>query len=198
MRFVFTTMILLSSFMLVSAKAGEIGYVEDFALAKDRAEALKQLIPGTQDYYYYHALHYQNIEQFDRVDAILKPWIKRYKYSARVNEILNRQALLTYEKNSKESLAHLQRKLGLHFNHQREVLSRKPNLRTELDQNLISRATTGQASPNEPFKLGRLREFGARLAGEAGTQRPASPRTTRAIEPARPCQSEQTRSGGSQ
>jgi len=32
--------------------AGEIGYVEDFALAKDRAEALKQLIPGTDNYYY--------------------------------------------------------------------------------------------------------------------------------------------------
>ena len=37
--------------------AAEIGYIEDFALAKDRAEALKQLIPGTEDYYYYHCLH---------------------------------------------------------------------------------------------------------------------------------------------
>ena len=30
---------------------------QDFALAKDRATALKLLIPGTEDYYYYHALH---------------------------------------------------------------------------------------------------------------------------------------------
>jgi len=29
-------------------------YVEDFALCKDRTVALKQLIPGTEDYYYYH------------------------------------------------------------------------------------------------------------------------------------------------
>ena len=41
--------------------AGEIGFVEDFALAKDRAAALKQLIPGTETYYYYHCLHDQNL-----------------------------------------------------------------------------------------------------------------------------------------
>ena len=33
----------------------EIGFIEDFALAADRKEALRQLIPGTEDYYYYHA-----------------------------------------------------------------------------------------------------------------------------------------------
>ena len=113
--------------------ANNIGYVEKFSLAKDRDEALKQLIPGTRDYYYYHALHYQNVKQFNRVDTILEAWIKRHKYSPRVHEILNRQALLTYGKNSKRSLAYLQNKLDLRFNHQREVLSRKPNLRAELD-----------------------------------------------------------------
>ncbi|HLW68290.1 MAG TPA: hypothetical protein VKS79_23435, partial [Gemmataceae bacterium] len=40
--------------------AGEIGFIEDFALAKDREEALKKLIPGTEDYYYFHTLHYLN------------------------------------------------------------------------------------------------------------------------------------------
>ena len=30
--------------------ANNIAYVEKFSLAKDRAEALKQLIPGTRDY----------------------------------------------------------------------------------------------------------------------------------------------------
>ena len=39
-------------------RGGDIGFVEDFALAKDRTTALKQLIPGTEDYYYYHCLHY--------------------------------------------------------------------------------------------------------------------------------------------
>src|SRR6188768_2168940 len=39
-----------------TSRAADVGYVEDFALARDRAAALQQLIPGTEDYYYYHAL----------------------------------------------------------------------------------------------------------------------------------------------
>ncbi len=61
-----------------SANAGEVGFVEDFALAKDRAEALKKLIPGTEDYYYYHALHFLNTEQYEKVDALVKPWLERF------------------------------------------------------------------------------------------------------------------------
>jgi hypothetical protein len=37
--------------------AGEIGYIETFALSRDRGNTLKQLVPGTEDYYYYQALH---------------------------------------------------------------------------------------------------------------------------------------------
>ena len=77
-------------------RAAEIGYVEDFALAPDRSVPLGQLIPGTEDHYYYHCLHYQNTEQFDKVDALLADWIKRHNYTPRVHEIQNRQALLTY------------------------------------------------------------------------------------------------------
>jgi hypothetical protein len=40
------------------AHGGEVDFVEDFAIAKDRAVSLRQLIPGTEDYYYYHCLHY--------------------------------------------------------------------------------------------------------------------------------------------
>ena len=83
----------LSSFVACRAAAEEIGYVEQFALAPDRAEALKQLIPGTEQYYYYHCLHLQNTEQFDQVEKLLAAWIKRYNYTAGVREIQNRQAL---------------------------------------------------------------------------------------------------------
>ena len=41
------------------ANAEEIRFIEDYALAKNRAESLKQLVPGTEDYYYFHCLHYQ-------------------------------------------------------------------------------------------------------------------------------------------
>ncbi len=116
----------------------EIGYIEDFALAKNREHALKQLIPGTRDYYYYHALHHQNLEQFDKVEELLKPWIARHGHTQRVWEIKHRQALLTYDKNNKATLDYLRQRLNLQFNHQRESLGRGVNLPSKFDQNLIA------------------------------------------------------------
>ena len=123
------------------AQAEEIRYSEDFALARDRAEALKQLIPGTQDYYYYHCLYYQHTEQFDKAAELLAAWIKRHNYTAQVHQILNRQALLQYDAKPEAALKRIRERLNLGFNHQREVLGRKPNLPNALDQKLISRET---------------------------------------------------------
>src|SRR5512133_294789 len=71
-------------------QAAEIGYLEDFALSQDRPAALEQLIPGTEDYYYFHCLHLQNTGELDKVDAMLKLWIERHHRTPRVHEIENR------------------------------------------------------------------------------------------------------------
>ncbi|MBI5759111.1 MAG: hypothetical protein HZA46_11395 [Planctomycetales bacterium] len=121
------------------ATAGEIGFVEDFSLAPDRTVPLKQLIPGTEDYYYYHCLHFQNTEQFQKVEEQLPAWVQRHGETQRVWEIRTRQALLTYEKNPRKSLDYLIIRMGLNLNHQKEVLGAEPNLPTALDQAIISR-----------------------------------------------------------
>ena len=123
----------------VAVEAQQIGFIEKFALAEDRSEALKLLIPGSQDYYYFHCLHYQNTEQFDRVEELLKAWIKRYNYTPAVHEIQNRQALLTYQDDPESSLEFIRGRLGIQFNHQRDTIGEKPNLPTILEQALISR-----------------------------------------------------------
>src|SRR4051812_25518649 len=141
-RFVwFASILLLVSLMGSFARAGEIGFLEDFALAKDRAAALKQLIPGTEDYYYYHCLHYLNTAQFDKIDALLGPWHQRHNQTPRLTEIQVRQALLSYEKNPEKTLTFLRNHLGLRFDHQKETVNAAVLLPTSLDQNLISRAT---------------------------------------------------------
>src|SRR4051794_2568097 len=124
-----------------TTRAADVGYAEDFALAKDRAAALRQLIPGTEDYYYYHALHLLNTGQFDKLDAVTKPWHQRHKQTARLTEVQLRHALLTYDKNPRQSRDFIVSHLGLSFNHQRETLGEAPNLPTALDQKLISRDT---------------------------------------------------------
>ena len=139
MRRAVSFLALLVALMANFSPAAEIGYIEKFALSEDRTEALKQLIPGTQDYYYFNCLHLQNTERFDQVDEMLANWIKRYGYTPQVWEIKNRQALLTYTNNSQKSLEYIRGRLNINFNHQRETLNKKPNLPTELNQNLISR-----------------------------------------------------------
>ena len=128
----------LFSLVLPVLAANEIGFVEDFSLADDRASALKQLIPGTEHYYFYHCLHYQHTGDTANYDKMLKAWIKRRKYTTGVKELINRQALIDYEKNPDACLRHIIDELDLHFNHARVIADQKPNYPTRLDPNRIS------------------------------------------------------------
>ncbi|MGE0085880.1 MAG: hypothetical protein AB7S75_15845 [Desulfococcaceae bacterium] len=118
--------------------AGEIGFIEDFALAKDRAAVLKQLIPGTTDYYFYHCLHAQHTGDYAEVRRLLELWIKRDGYSPQVKEMLNRQALLEYSQHPEKSLEHIRNTLGLQFDHQKEQTRAESKSPTSLDSHLIS------------------------------------------------------------
>src|SRR4051812_14920405 len=125
--------------LVPTTRAAEVGYVEDFALSQDRAAALKQLIPGTEDYYYYHALHALNTGRLDAVDGLVRPWVARHGRTPRVIEIEVRHALLAYDKDPKTSVDWLVSHLGLRFDHQRENVNAVPDLPTALDQTLIGR-----------------------------------------------------------
>ncbi|HEX3151724.1 MAG TPA: hypothetical protein VHR66_26870 [Gemmataceae bacterium] len=127
--------------MVPTTRAGDVGFIEDFALARDRSEALKQLIPGTEDYYYYQALHYLNTEQFDKAVALSGPWHERHGQTGRLTEIQTRHALLTFDKDPKKSLDYLKNRMGLYFDQQKETVGAPPNLPTTLDQKMIARAT---------------------------------------------------------
>lgn len=130
----------LSLFMLTTSHGGEIDFREDFALSQDRAATLKQLIPGTEDYYYYHALHYLQTEQFEKINELLPVWIKRHGETGRVWQIRMRLALLSYDTDAQKSLGYLKQRLNLHYPHQREQLDVEPNLPTTLDAAAVSRA----------------------------------------------------------
>ena len=139
MKTTWITAAVLALGLATSAPAGEIGFEEDFALAKDRSVALKQLIPGTEDYYFYYCLQYQHAGQFEKVPELLKLWIDRHGRTGRVVEIENRQALLQYQKDPQAALNLIVNRLNLTFNHQRERLDEKPNLPTSLDGKLVGR-----------------------------------------------------------
>ncbi len=119
------------------AAAQEIGFLEEFALAENRETVLKQLVPGTGDYYFFHCLHYQHTEQLAKVDELLETWIQRFGYTAQVNQIRSRQALLKYSADPAATLTYLQQKLNLNFNHQREIPQTQRDLPSQLDPSVI-------------------------------------------------------------
>ena len=118
--------------------ARDIEYVEKFSLAEDRSVPLEELIPGTRDYYYYHALDAQNRGDQAEFEKILKAWTGRYKVTSRVREMLNRQALIDYNKDPDKSLKYIQDELNLRFNHSRKVEGSKPSHPTNLNPDVIS------------------------------------------------------------
>lgn len=126
-------------FFVTIVHAGEIGWIEQFSLSTDREAALQQLIPGTEDYYYYHCLHYQNKTQWEKAEEMLAAWIRRHQHTPRVIEIENRQALLRYEQDHKRALDLIRNRLALQFLHERERLDPAANLPNALDQLLLDR-----------------------------------------------------------
>jgi len=124
------------------APAEEIGFVETYVLAKDKDEAIKQLIPGTDDYYYYQCLRCQAAGKYDQVDALVQKWLERRKNNTcpQIIEIQHRQALLGYTTDPAKTLKYLAEKLDLRFDHERQIAV-KSSLPTKLDPALISRET---------------------------------------------------------
>jgi len=147
--------------------AQEIGYIETFSLADDREAALKELVPGTDDYYYYHALHAQNIGDRKRFQEAMEQWTRARhgEINASARELLNRQALLDYAQDPKKSLDYLRRELGLHYGHARKTGERASSAPTALDHTVIRAETLlKQALAEEPRNLERIEDGGLILA----------------------------------
>ena len=117
----------------------EIGFIEKFALAADREKALAELAPGTEDFFFYHALHFQNTKNAAKLTTTLDDWRRDFPTSSMRDIIDNREALLAYDADPQRTLEFLKKKLNLHFNHQQEVRDKKPDLPTVLDPARISR-----------------------------------------------------------
>ena len=80
------------------AMAEPLGFVERYALAEDREAVLAELIPGSEDYFFFHCLHYQTTGQLEKAEAILKDWLAHHKGrpNQAIHKMTDRQRLLTY------------------------------------------------------------------------------------------------------
>ncbi|MEQ1851905.1 MAG: hypothetical protein ABMA01_09975, partial [Chthoniobacteraceae bacterium] len=108
--------------------------------AADREKVLGELVPGSEDYYFFHALHYQNTRNAAKLADILAQWKKRFPdESQRRRVIENRESLLGYDASPQKTVEYLKERLGVQFHHQQEVRDRKPDLPVALDPARIAR-----------------------------------------------------------
>lgn len=140
-------------------KDSQLGFEERFALATDRDAAIAELVPGTEEAYFYRCLHLQNQGRLEEVPALLAEWIERHGRSPRSTEIENRQMLLDYERDPAGTFERLRRRLGLQFDHQRTEAGARPDLPTRLDPGLLDpTALYRRALEKHPGSLDGLRE----------------------------------------
>lgn len=138
----------------------EVGFIEKFALAADRGAVLKELIPGTEEFYFFTALHLQNTGNAKELAEVLTQWSKRNEGSPLLQEIRNRQALVNYDTDPKATLAYLKQQLGVEFNHAQQTLNPKPDLPTSLDPKLISTKVFLEHTLQDPNQLGNVTDAG--------------------------------------
>ena len=115
-------------------------FQEAFALG-DRAQALKELIPGTNDYYFYHALDAQHRRDNAGFDQLITDWAKQIRSSSQRDKLLLRQAVINFDKDPQGSVADLVNRLGLRFHHRAPRLGQEAHIPHSLNQDLISYAS---------------------------------------------------------
>jgi hypothetical protein len=119
--------------------AEPIGLMERFALAEDREAVLSELIPGSDDHYFYHCLHFQNTRQLDRSEAMLKQWVdsKKGSLTALMQSMTDRQRLLTYDQTPQQTIDYFVRRLGIQLNHAAPARKGARRYPSVLDENSI-------------------------------------------------------------
>lgn len=110
-----------------------IGFAETFALADDRAAAIAQLVPGTEEHFFYSCLLAQHEKRLDEADQLLAAWREQHGETAKLAEMRNRQMLFRFPDRPGETFAYLKKELGLNFDHHQQKLDAKPDFPTTLD-----------------------------------------------------------------
>lgn len=96
-----------------------IGWMERFALADDRQGILEELIPGSEEYFFFHCLHYQTSGQLELAEATIRDWLVLHKgrETDSITAMIDRQRLLTYGDSPQQTIDHLIRRLNIKLDH---------------------------------------------------------------------------------
>ncbi|MCM8537672.1 MAG: hypothetical protein NE334_17155 [Lentisphaeraceae bacterium] len=135
MRFLILGLICVTFSLSVKAQY-EISFDEKFVFNPE--QALKELIPGTEDYYFYNCLYFEKKKDFKKVEDLLAKWLsKNRSKSAAYTKMLNRFILLTHDENSERTYKHLIKSLRLRFSHSKPIEGMNQKGLSKLDPTII-------------------------------------------------------------
>lgn len=132
---------LLATLPLVAA---DFDFEEKFADPATRADALTELVPGTRDWFFHHALNQQLTGDIAAFDRTMADWLAATRRKenpvefAGYDTLRTRELLLRYEADPEKNLAALINTLGLTFNDARPDARAIEKLPDTLDPALIS------------------------------------------------------------
>lgn len=144
----------------------EIGFIEKFALSPDRRAALADLIPGTEEYFYYSCLHHQNEGELAKAQTILEQWRAKLGDTPQVVNMSARQMLLTYNENPQRTLDFLRDRLGLDFNHAPPSKDRAAELSSVFDNALVTTERMLEQAIAQDRSLNQIESSGLALVIE--------------------------------
>ncbi|MGA0870689.1 MAG: hypothetical protein ACO3UM_17305, partial [Planctomycetota bacterium] len=124
---IFAPLALFLTLGTASAQGTEIGFPETFALAEDRASTLAQLVPGSEEHFFYSCLLAQHRGEDAEVIRLLGEWTKRHGRTASVLEMETRQALLSFPRSPEATWRFLEQRLGLRFDHTQQIPGAVPD-----------------------------------------------------------------------
>lgn len=158
---------LLLSFLVTPLMAEPIGVMERYALAPDREAMLGELIPGSEDYYFYHCLHFQTTGQLPRSETILDDWLKsrRGQSSALISAMTDRQRLLTYRQAPERTIDHLIRRLGVKLDHTPPIVKGERRFPSQFDAATldVTRLVDEALKRSDPLKPLGMRNLAERF-----------------------------------
>ncbi len=93
----------------------EIGFIERFATSADRRTVLNEFDSGTEEFFYFYCLHFQNEGRLADAQAVLDQWRSKLGETPDVTRFHARQMLRPTVKNPNRTLDYLRDKLGLNF-----------------------------------------------------------------------------------
>ena len=128
------------------APAMDLEILEALALSDDRANALGQLLPGSEDHDYFRCLHAQHAGALDEADAIIDAWPSRHGQNERYERLRQRQQWYRLGTDPDRVADEIRDRLGVSHWHEAEV---------------------AEVDPTRPTKLAPSTFDGARLLGEA-------------------------------